>query len=331
MSRLKGAYVLSPSALEEIYGPEERARIERCVETVVPPQTAESVSAKPEILEYAEVIMSGWGAPRFDGRLLAGARRLRAVFYGAGSVRGVVTPEFWDRGIIICSAWAANAIPVAEYAVSQIIFCLKKGWTHARETRQARRFVRLRVPGAYGSTVGIISLGMIGRRVCEWLRRMDVSVIACDPFVSPEEARNLGVEIAALDDVFRRSDVVSLHTPLLPETEGMIRGRHFEMMKQDASFINTARGAVVNETEMIEVLARRPDLTAVLDVTFPEPPAPESPLYTLPNVILTPHIAGSMGNECRRMGRWMAEEVERFAEGRPLKWRISREMAQRMA
>src|SRR5690606_8819626 len=115
-----------------------------------------------------------------------------------------------------------------------------------------------------------------------------------------------------------RSDVVSLHSPWLPETVGMITGDHFRQMKPYASFINTARGAIIREAEMIAVLQDRPDLTALLDVTYPEPPAPGSPLYTLPNVVLTPHIAGSMDMECRRMGRYMVDELQRFLHDEPL-------------
>jgi phosphoglycerate dehydrogenase-like enzyme len=139
------------------------------------------------------------------------------------------------------------------------------------------------------------------------------------------------VELCSLEDIFRRSDVVSLHTPWLKETEGMVTGAHFELMKSGAVFINTARGAVVRENEMTEVLSRRPDLTAVLDVTNPEPPEKESLLYTLPNVVLTPHIAGSMDGECRRMGSYMLEELKRYLNGEPLLWTVTNEKFKLMA
>jgi phosphoglycerate dehydrogenase-like enzyme len=131
--------------------------------------------------------------------------------------------------------------------------------------------------------------------------------------------------------VFRRSDVVSLHTPWLKETEGMIQGRHFEQMKERATFLNTARGAVVDEAGLIEVFTRRADLTAILDVTWPEPPAEGSALWTLPNVILTPHIAGSMNNECRRMGRLMVDEFDRWVRGDSMQWLITKEKAALLA
>jgi phosphoglycerate dehydrogenase-like enzyme len=315
-----------------IYGPEEKRDIASLVRLVAPPQTRESVARDLSVLREVEVILSGWGAPCMDASFLAAAPRLGYVCYGAGSIRGVTTDAFWDRGVRISSAWSANAVPVAEYAFAQILFCLKLGWPLARAVRASRAFVsREAAFGAYGSTAGIVSLGMVGRRVCELLKVTDLRVIAYDPFASAADAAEAGVTLVDLDELFMRADVVSLHTPWLPETENMIRGRHFRSMKRNAAFINTARGAVVNEPEMIEVLSARPDLQAVLDVTHPEPPPPDSPLYTLPNVIVTPHIAGSVGLECRRHGRYMVEELRRYLAGEPLRWEVSRERSKTLA
>ena len=329
---MKAIYLLNASAYDQIYGPDERADLAQLLEISAPPQTAQSVAANPSVLADVEVILSGWGMARLDEAFLAAAPQLRAVFYGAGSIKGIVTDAFWARDIPITSSYAANAVPVAEYTLAQILFCLKKGWQHALAIKRAQRYPGLMpVPGAYGSVVGIVSLGMIGRMVCDHLQRFDVHVIAYDPFTTDAEARALGVELCSLEELFRRADLVSLHTPWLAETVGLITGEHFASMKPGATFINTARGAVVREQELIDVLQRRPDLFALLDVTYPEPPAPGSPLYTLDNVILTPHIAGSLDNECRRMGRIVVEEVGRFVRDEPLQWSISRERAAVMA
>jgi phosphoglycerate dehydrogenase-like enzyme len=150
-----------------------------------------------------------------------------------------------------------------------------------------------------------------------------------DPFLSEAEAQVLGVEQVSLDDLFRRSDVVSLHAPSFPETQGMITGEHIDSMKPGATFINTARGELVRESEMIEVLSRRLDLQAVLDVTVQEPTEADSPLYGLENVVLTPHMAGSVGSECRRMGRYMVEELARYLAGEPLKYVLTHEVVMR--
>jgi len=325
-------YILNTDAYDKIYGVPERADIDELVNMVAPQQTAASIAAQSELLADVDVVFSGWGMPRLDEDFLTAAPDLKAVFYGAGSIRGFATDAAWDRGIIICSAWAANAVPVSEYTLAQILFSLKRGWHHALTIKRQQRWMRqVAVPGAYNSTVGIISLGMIGRLVVERLRSFDIRIIAYDPFVSEETAAGLGVELCSLEDVFRRADVVSLHTPKLPETLGMITGAHLASMKEGTTFINTARGAVVRELEMIEVLQGRSDLFAVLDVTDPEPPVDGSPLYTLPNVILTPHIAGSIDTECRRMARYMIDDYKRYVAGEPLLWEISREKARTLA
>jgi phosphoglycerate dehydrogenase-like enzyme len=163
--------------------------------------------------------------------------------------------------------------------------------------------------------------------VCELLRDFDLKIIAYDPFIEPEVAHDLKAELCSLEAVFRRADVVSLHTPWLPETEGMITGEHLAMMKPNTTFINTARGAVVREQEMIATLEQRPDLMAVLDVTYPEPPENGSPLFTLPNVVLTPHIAGSLGPETKRLGEAMVEELRRYLRGEPFRWAVSPDQA----
>lgn len=331
MAKPRGIYLLDLENLDLIYSPAQQNKIHQLVEIQQPPQTAASIFNNLDKLRCIEVIFSGWGAPEFTDELLEAAPELKIVFYGAGSIRGIITEAFWQKGIRITSAWGANAVPVVEYTLAQIILCLKKAYTHAIGVREGRSWTRLEVPGAYQSTVGIISLGMIGRMLVEKLKSYDINVLAYDPFVPEPEAKRLGVEMTSLDDLFRRADVVSLHTPWLPETEGMIQGRHFGLMKPGAAFINTARGAIVVESEMIEVLESRPDLFAVLDVTFPEPPEAGSKLYTLPNIFLTPHIAGSMGRECWRMGQTMVDELARYLQEKPLLFEISQERSKYLA
>lgn len=328
----KALYILNEEAADMIYGPEERTEIEGLVDVIAPPQTAASAQSRPDLLNEVEVIFSGWGAPRMDEAFLNKTPNLKAVFYGAGSVRGFVTDTFWQRDLILCNAYAANAVPVSEFTLASILLSLKLAWRSAAANKGLAKMPAHReIPGAYGSTVGLVSLGMIGRLVCERLRPFDLNVIASDPFVTKETAEELNVEIVSLDDLFRRSDVVSLHAPLLDETRAMVRKEHFASMKPNAAFINTARGAIVDETGMIEVLIKRPDLHAVLDVTDPEPPEKGSPLYSLSNVTLTPHIAGSVNRECRRMGRYMIEELRRFLNEEPLQWRLSQEKARSLA
>lgn len=328
----RGLYILNEDSFAKIYGPEQQRTIGQMVSIEAAPLTAAAVAADLAVLDGVDCVFSGWGGPRMDASFLAAAPSLRAVFYGAGSIKNIVTPAFWEAGIPICSAWGANAVPVAEFTLAQIILCLKGTWQHVLDGRARQAWPRrLPVAGAYGSTVGLVSLGMIGRKVCELLRVLDVDVIAYDPFVDKKDADSLGVRLVELEAVFAGADVVSLHTPWLPETEKMIGRTCFEAMRQGAAFVNTARGAVVDEAALVAVLEQRPDLLAVLDVTYPEPPVEGSPLYALPNVVLTPHIAGSMDRECRRMGQYMVEECRRFLSGESLQWQVSEGMFARMA
>lgn len=324
----KGLFILEPHAFELIYGDTLRAKIARRVDLIPALHTTESIQAQPELLADVEVIFSGWGAPVMDEAFLASAPKLRAVFYGAGSIKAMTPEAFWARGIVVTSAYAMNAVPVSEFTLASILLSLKRTWYYALETKRLGAYPeKVKPPGAYGSKVGLISFGMIGRLVRERLLPFNLDVWVYDPFLTPEQAAEFNVTLVSLDDIFRHCDVVSLHTPWLKQTEGMIQGRHFELMKSGSTFLNTARGAIVNETEMIEVLARRPEVTALLDVTWPEPPVEGSLLYSLPNVVLTPHIAGSQETECRRMGQLMIDEFDRWVKGEPMRWAISKEKA----
>jgi phosphoglycerate dehydrogenase-like enzyme len=325
-----GLFILETTTFPLIYGPPEIRDIAERVDLIGPQMTRDAVASRSDLLRRAEIIFSGWGAPLMDDAFLARAPNLKAVFYAAGAVGSWMTQSVWDRGVRVTSAYAANARPVAEYTLAMIVLGLKQAWMLSRQSRDARTFVpRDGAPGCYGSTVGIISLGAIGRRVRDLLRMLEVNVIVYDPYLTEQQATSLGVERVTLPQLFRISDVVTLHAPDIEDTCGMITGAMLDSMKPGATFINTARGRLVVESEMIEVLRRRPDLQVILDVCEPEPPAADSVLFDLPNVFLTPHIAGSAGMECRRMGRYMVDELDRYLQGLPLRWEITPELAAR--
>lgn len=333
-SKPRGVFLLNPGSYDVIYGPEDRQAIQARVEIDATCIAPNEWSNFPELTREVEIIFSGWGMPPIDEEFLKAFPKLKAVFYGAGSIRGFATEAFWKREIAATSAYYANAIPVAEFTVAEIVLATKSAWRLILQTKSEKRLANhyeKPINGMYGATIGLISLGMIGRMVAERLKHFDVKVIAYDPFITPEQAQCLGVEMRSLQEIFEQADVVSCHTPWLKETEGLLKKEHFAAMKPHATFINTSRGAVVNEADMIEVLSARPDLFALLDVTWPEPPVEGSPLYELPNVALTPHIAGSIGRECQRMGHFMVEELNRYLAGEPLKFGISHARFQTMA
>lgn len=325
---------MDPDALGLVYSQEDRQTIARMVDlredVVVTPENWRDHRA---ILQDAEFILSGWKTPCYDAEFLAAAPRLQAVFYAAGSIRYCTTEAFWARGMPICSAYAANAVPVAEYTVAAAVLALKQFWRRVDLARRGEGWGdhTRPIPGSFRATIGLLSFGMIARKVVELLASYDVRVLVYCPYLREAEAAQHGVELVTLPDLFRKSDVVSVHTPVLPATIGLVHGGMIRSMLPGATFINTARGMILDQPSVLEALRERPDLTAILDVTDPEPPTAADPLFTLPNVIVTSHIAGSHGRECQRLGSYMVDELRRFLAGDKLRWRITREMAERMA
>ena len=334
MSRkLKGLFILDKSAYDKIYGTEEINEIIKYVEIYAPIQTPDSISQNPRILHDAEIIFSGWGMPEMNSWFFDYAQNLKILFYGSGTIKYFATDQIWERSVRITSAYAANAIPVAEFTLGQIILSLKSSWYHSRRIKSERTFERsvCAGPGMYGATIGLISLGMTARHLCKLLIPFNIKIIAYDPYIDQDTANTMNVELCSLEEIFDLSDVVSLHSPITDQTIGMIKGSHISAMKPYSTFINTARGEIVREEEMIEALTKRPDLTALLDVTAPEPPSKKSQLYDMENVILTPHIAGSIGDECKRMGKYMVQELINYINNKPLQWEIIKDDIEIMA
>ncbi|XHR26721.1 MAG: hydroxyacid dehydrogenase [Chthoniobacteraceae bacterium] len=282
-------------------------------------------------LRDVEVIFSTWNMPVLTPAHLDQLPALKIVFYAAGTVQYFASP-FLERGITVVSAWKANAIPVAEFTASQIVLAMKGYFRNVREYRgchdHRKTFVGI---GNFGETVAILGAGAIGRRVIKLLHPYQLRIVVFDPFLDPSDAARLGVEKVSLEEAFEKGYVVSNHIANLPETHRMLNGALFQRMRPDATFINTGRGITVDEPSMLEVLGRRPDLSALIDVTYPESPEPQSPLFTLPNVFLSSHIAGSMGDEVVRMADYCIEEFMAWEKGRPLHYAISLDMLKTMA
>ncbi len=324
---------MNTQRLSDVFGSDQLSQISEITELVRPPMTAQELLAQPEILKDVEIVFGGWGMAQLDAELLAAAPKLRGVFYSAGTVKGFVTDDLWKRDVVLTNAHMANAVPVAEFCVATIIFSLKLGWRQLRSMREEKRWFREvdEIPGCYDATVGLISLGAIGFKTLELLKPFEIKPLIYSTSMKPEQAAEWGAELVGLDEIFERSDVVSLHTPSLPSTKGMIKGDHFRKMRKNATFLNTARGAVVNQVEMIEAMRERKDLTAVLDVLDPEPPEPGAEIFDVENIQVVPHIAGSLGRECRRLGQTAVDECKRFLAGEELLYQVVESDLARMA
>lgn len=280
------------------------------------------------LLERSDALITGWRTAPLDAEVLEHAPRLRAIVHSAGSVRDFVTPAAYERGIEISSQAWANALPVAEYTVAMILLA-GKGVRGAELAYRASRSLPdpielLTGHGNYRRRVGVIGASFVGRRVIELLRPFDFEVVLYDPMLDEFEAAELGVRLVGLDELMSTSDVVSLHAPLLPETIGMIDAQRLALLRDGATFINTARGAIVDTDALVAELdtAR---LNAVLDVTEPQLLDDSHPLWSSPNLTLTPHIAGAFGNELHRLGQSVADEITRLAAGLPLLHSVPRE------
>lgn len=282
-------------------------------------------------LQDLEVIFSTWGMPSLTEAQIAQMPRLRAVFYAAGSVQGFARP-FLEQDVLVVSAWAANAVPVAEFTLAQVLLAGKGYFANTRGfvSPDSRRTAYVG-PGNFGEAVALLGCGQIGRAVVALLEPFHLRVVVFDPFLTADKAQEIGVVKVSLEEAFAQALVVSNHLANLPETVGMLRGAHFAQMRPHATFINTGRGQTVAEDEMCAILQARPDLTALLDVTHPEPPAAGSALYALPNVHLTTHIAGSTGDEVVRMADYMVSEFHAWEHGRELCYAVTREMLSTMA
>lgn len=323
----------APEWVERVYGLGRREKLGRSISLYPQVVGKGDFEAHEDALRDVRYAFSTWGLDEELAKKALRLPRLEAVFYAAGSVQGFARP-FLEKGLTVMSAWGANAVPVAQFTLAQILLSLKGYYQNlARRKRPENRgqWIKHEAPGVFREPVALLGCGMIGSLVVEFLQPFTREILVFDPFLSEAKRAALGVTQVSLEEAFRQGMVVSNHLANLPETVGMLKGSHFASMRQGATFINTGRGATVAEEEMTAVLAERGDIAALLDVTFPEPPKADSPLYTLDNVFLSSHIAGSIGDEVVRMADYALEEFEAFRAGKPLRYGVSADMLSHMA
>ncbi|TDF93230.1 hydroxyacid dehydrogenase [Paenibacillus piri] len=323
-------------AIDNAYDVDVRASLTAKVDLYPDYINRENAGLHADRIQDAEIAFSTWGITAFsEEELQRYLPNLKIVFYAAGSVQRFARP-FMARQVSVISAWAANAIPVIEFTAAQILLANKGFYRAARHYKQSGEYreaqqITKSYPGNYGARIGILGAGMIGRGVIETLSRNKVTIDVFDPFLPDAKAAELNVRKTDLIDIFTNCDTISNHLANLPATVGILNKQHFDLMKPNATFINTGRGAQVVEDDLIKALREVPTRTALLDVTNPEPVLADSPFLQLENVIVTPHIAGSMSMEIFRMGQYMAEECERYLSGQALRFEVTPEMLETIA
>jgi len=323
-------YAVCAEWFEKIFSVDTLQRVAKQF-TVIPADVPEHPDTTfiMEHVREAEILITSWETAPVDAAVLSNAPKLKLVAHAAGSVKAVMSEAAWTRGLRATSAAPAIAVSVAEFCLGLILTVPKRmPWLTGLVRRGYWRETRNVFGPAfeiYGERIGIIGASLVGRKLIDLLRPFDCEIMLYDPYCSAEDAAAMGVAKAdAIETIFAECQVVSLHAPSTPETRGMIRGGHLALLSPGSLFINTARGDIVNQKEMIEEL-QKGRFVACLDVTAPEPPTLHDPLRTLPNVLLTPHIAGGVNQNLRRVGDFIGTELLAYAEGRSLLGEITYE------
>lgn len=317
----------------KVYTPEVLEKLGGCGE-LSPRINKKNIEQYKDFLKGCEIAFATWGMPQFTKEEIAEYMPdLKAVFYSAGTVQYFARP-FLESGVKVFSAFAANAVPVAEYTFAQITLAAKGYFLAAKNYRLSPlgslAFANS-ATGNFGCKVGLVGLGAIGKMVAERLKALDVEVYACDPFIPKETADELGVTLVDMETLFSECDIISNHLANKHELENVFNRKLFKKMKKRSTFINTGRGAQVAEYSLAFSLLLHPSRTFVADVIKHETFPYISPLFWVPNAILTPHIAGSTGNEPQRMAYYMIEEMKRFLSGAQTLYEVTPEALERMA
>lgn len=277
------------------------------------------------LITGADIVITSWGTPALTPRLLDCAPQLKAVIHAAGTVKPIVTPALWERGIRVSSGNNALAIGVAETALGFTIATLKNMWALTQNMRDGQWTKgRGDVRELYEVTVGVVGAGRAGQHYIRLLRQFHVDVLVYDPVMDAQTIAAYGGTKADLDTLLARCDVISIHAPSLPATYHMFNQERLAAMKDDAILINTARGSIIDE-KALEAELRKGRLIACLDVTDPEPAPPDHPLRQLPNCMMTPHIAGAVTNGLKRLGAFAVDEIARLQQGEPLEGEVKEE------
>lgn len=284
---------------------------------------------------HADIIITSWGTPCIDGDILAESEELRMIAHAGGSVKPVTCEAVWERDIRVTSAAAAIGYGVAEYCLGLMLTACKRAFWLAHSTRENKWHENTTDFGGwfelYQQEVGVIGAGHVGRHLIRLLGNFECDVLVYDPYLSAEEASHLGArKVETLEEMFSRARAISLNAPTTESTKGMLRGEHFALLKPGSLFINTARAALIREEEFVRELEKG-HFVACMDVTEVEPPPPEHPFRHLPNVALTPHIAGAVAENQLRMGTFVTDEIENFCQDKPAIYGVSLEDLKRLA
>src|SRR5215510_3823446 len=250
---------------------------------------------------------------KVNAGLMDAAKKLRVIGRAGVGVDNIDVPAATARGIVVMNAPDGNTITTAEHTIALLV-ALARNVPQANTSVKASKWERKRFVGAelQGKTLGVVGLGRIGRAVAIRARAFGMKIVAHDPFLAAEQARELEIEPASLDEVFSRADFLTVHTPLTNETRGIVGREAFARMKAGARVINCARGGLIDEEALYEAITSGKIAGAALDVFEQEPPPPDYPLLSLDEVIVTPHLGASTTEAQEGVAFTVAEQMRDY-------------------
>ena len=250
---------------------------------------------------------------KVTAELMEAAGRLRAVGRAGVGVDNIDVPAATQRGIVVMNAPDGNTMTTAEHTVA-LLLALARRVPQGHASLRGGLWERKKFVGVElrGKTLGVVGLGRIGRVVASRARAFDMKVVAFDPFVAPGQAQDSDVELATLEEVCARADFITVHTPLTPETRGIIGEREFARMKRGARVINCARGGLVDERALYAAIKEGRVAGAALDVFEQEPPPADHPLLALDEVVATPHLGASTREAQEGVALTVAEQMRDY-------------------
>jgi len=324
--------LLNKEATDRIFSQESLRKLSQMGELVVNEDSVNPDARRTkELIKGANVVITSWGSPNLNADILSAAPNLELVIHAAGSVKGIVSQELWEKGIRVTGSAPVLGMGVAETTLGLTIISLKYIWQLSENLKKGGWSEdKNKIREIYDVTIGVISAGFVGAHYIKLLQNFDVEVLLYDPFVSEEKAKEMGARKVELEELLKTSDVVSIHAPSIPETNKMINKETLKLMKDDAIIINTARGTIIDEADLLEEL-QKGRLFACLDVTDPEPPAKDHPFRKLPNVIMTPHLAGLANTGLKRIGKFVNSELNKYLNNESMVGEVKSDKLKTMA
>ncbi len=340
MSEIRVVSLVPKTGYQEVMSAEAEARL-RSFATLVKneAEAAPTADEMQELLAPADACLTGWGV-RIPEPALGRADRLKIIAHMAGSVKSVVPPAAYERGIVVTHAAAIIAKSVAEMALGLTIAGLRCVVEHDTAFKREGTAGDGRLPystnrGLHGSKIGVVGASMTGREFIRLLHAFgdEVTVWVADPYLPEHRAGELGVRKVELDELLRECDVVSLHAPATEATRHLIGAREVKLLKDGALLVNTARGHLIDHQALLAEL-KTGRIKAALDVyleTLPKAEVAASEYRGLSNVIITAGRAGPSAQVRRQLGAAMVDELARFFTGLEPRYRVTPERRAAMA